>query len=47
LEDGVECGGGRGERRLPGWPETPATTLAAKKATDPVDITARLRRMWR
>ena len=29
------------------WPETPATTLAAKKATDPVDITARLRRMWR
>jgi DNA helicase-2/ATP-dependent DNA helicase PcrA len=29
------------------WPETPATTLAAEKATDPVDITARLRRMWR
>jgi ATP-dependent DNA helicase UvrD/PcrA len=29
------------------WPETPATTLAAKKVTDPVDITARLRRMWR
>ena len=29
------------------WPEAPPTTLAAKKATDPVDITARLRRMWR
>jgi DNA helicase II / ATP-dependent DNA helicase PcrA len=29
------------------WPETPATTLAAQKATDPVDITTRLRRMWR
>jgi len=28
------------------WPEAP-TTLDAKKATDPVDITARLRRMWR
>jgi DNA helicase-2/ATP-dependent DNA helicase PcrA len=29
------------------WPEAPPTTLVAKKATDPVDITARLRRMWR
>ena len=28
------------------WPEAP-TTLDAKQATDPVDITARLRRMWR
>jgi DNA helicase-2/ATP-dependent DNA helicase PcrA len=29
------------------WPEDPAATLGAKKATDPVDISARLRRMWR
>jgi DNA helicase II / ATP-dependent DNA helicase PcrA len=29
------------------WPEAPPTTLAVKKTTDPVDITARLRRMWR
>jgi len=29
------------------WPEASSTTLAVKKTTDPVDITARLRRMWR
>src|SRR6266516_2212474 len=29
------------------WPEASSATLAVKKTTDPVDITARLRRMWR
>jgi hypothetical protein len=28
------------------WPEAPATTLVRNQATDPVEITARLRRMW-
>jgi hypothetical protein len=29
------------------WPEAPAAILATKKATPPVDVAARLRRMWR
>src|SRR5262249_50115155 len=29
------------------WPEAAGAKFATKKATDPIDITARLRRMWR
>jgi DNA helicase-2/ATP-dependent DNA helicase PcrA len=28
------------------WPEAPATPLAAKAIREPVNITARMRRMW-
>jgi ATP-dependent DNA helicase UvrD/PcrA len=29
------------------WPQAAGATFATQKATDPIDITARLRRMWR